>query len=710
MIHSSSCSIIEVKKVFLLTMQAIRLSRLKSILVIGIIISSISSCVKDIDEFKDASGTGSPATNMLELEVPSGFNFDIDREVPFTIQIKTNTDGPISNVVVDIMTDIPENNGTVLFRGSTDNNGRLSGRFKATKSMTNVIINTDHIGVTNNVIVNLSSNTINLILGGSNPQLLATKNPDYGKFAYNSTANRTAGVPSKVYMGTWDSQGVPDYLEASRDYIGADFLDRVNYSLPERQPVPTFHPSYLSTNTESNLEVTQTADIWMTFVHEGAGYQNTIGYYKYHKNNPPTSSNDLSAIQIVFPNLSYQNSGGGLVSGDKVHIGTCGPDTMIGFVLLANAYSSNQVGNGYGQYYSNDDLNPESSAAMRSHNVLLWDSIEQKMIIAFEDLNRDNGSDDDFNDALFYVTSNPVNSISTNRIMRTSNPQDSDGDGIDDADDEYPFDADLAYNNYYPSAGSFGYLAFEDLWPYRGDYDMNDLLIGYRINTISNANNEVKEIQSKVFVKAAGGSFQHGFGIQLPVPASFVESVNGPILSGNYINVNANGTEAGQTDAVVVVFDNSISVAPRPGGYYVNTEPGSPVVASDTIRLAIRFVSGISPATLGAPPYNPFLISNQRRGYEIHMANYEPTALADPSLFNTGQDRTNLALGRYYKSDRNLPWCINIPGDYNIVIEKAQIMDAYLKFAAWSQSGGALYSDWYTNKPGYRDPSKILIR
>lgn len=56
------------------------------------------------------------------------------------------------------------------------------------------------------------------------------------------------------------------------------------------------------------------------------------------------------------------------MSGDKVHLGTCGPDSMIGFVLLADAFSINsaQVGNGNGQYYSNDDLNPEASATLRS--------------------------------------------------------------------------------------------------------------------------------------------------------------------------------------------------------------------------------------------------------------------------------------------------------------------------------------------------------
>ncbi|MBK7888038.1 MAG: LruC domain-containing protein [Bacteroidetes bacterium] len=678
----------------------------------GLLILSFTSCVKEIDKYQAPDVSATQVTDMNELLVPSGFNFNLDREVTFEIRLKNNTDGPLSKVVVDIMTDLPENNGKVLYRGATNSAGIISGKFKALKTLNQFIINTDYIGITNNAVVTVNNNHIQLTLGGSNPQKVLFKDITTIGNGYSTSANRTSSIPNKMYLGTWNNQGVPNYMEPVRDIVSSALLSRINYSLPERQPVPISHPEYIAINTASNLEITQTADVWMTFVHEGAGYRNTIGYYKYHKNNPPASTSDITNIHIVFPNLSYQNSGGGLVSGDKVHLGTCGPDSMIGFVLLADAFSINsaQVGNGNGQYYSNDDLNPEASATLRSHNVLLWDAVEEKMIIAFEDLHRGAGSDDDFNDALFYVTTNPSAAISTNRVNPTSNPNDTDGDGVDDLYDEYPFDIDLAYNDYYPSANTFGYLAFEDLWPFRGDYDMNDLLIGYRMNSIRNANNEVIQIQSKIFVKAAGGSFQHGFGIELPIPPSFIESVNGPILTENIINVNGNGTEAGQTNAVVVVFDNSTALALRPAGYYINTEPGSPVVASDTIRLAIRFISGISPATLGTAPYNPFLISNKRRGYEIHMANYEPTDLADPALFNTGQDRTNQAMGRYYKSDRNLPWCINIPGEYGIVIEKAQIMDAYLKFADWSQSGGTLYNNWYSNEPGFRDPTKILIR
>jgi LruC domain-containing protein len=151
-------------------------------------------------------------------------------------------------------------------------------------------------------------------------------------------------------------------------------------------------------------------------------------------------------------------------------------------------------------------------------------------------------------------------------------------------------------------------------------------------------------------------------------------------------------------------------LAPRPQGYYVNTQIGSPIVVSDTIKITAWLTHPISSSAIGDAPFNPFMISNKRRGYEIHLPNMPPTNLADQSLFNTGNDKTNIALNRYYLSDKNIPWALNIPDEYPIVIEKAQIIEAYLKFQNWAQSGGVINADWYKDFPGYRNTSKLLFR
>ena len=678
---------------------------------LSIITLFFASCVKEIDEYQKTNTSNSNTNSINDLSIPSSMDYSLEKVYQINIQMLTNDNSPIKFAKVKILDEELMNSGKELYTGITDNNGIITCSIKVAKSLTQVYVCSNYIGIPNNIVINLNNNNISLVLGGANPQKNNFSTGTIKNFKSQYNYFKSTSIPNKVYLGTWSSNGVPSYLVPQKDIISSDLLNRINYSLPEFQSVPINHSNYLSSNANTNVLLTQQADVWMTFIHEGAGNKNTVGYYAYNKNYPPQSVSDINNIKIVFPNYSYLNSGGGLVCGDKVYLGSFGPDTIIGFVLLANAYniSTSSVDNGFNQFYSNSNLNPESNPNLKKHNIALWDLPTQKMIIGFEDLNR-NGGDNDFNDAIFSITSNPISAISTDQVLNTTSVIDSDGDGVNNNDDEYPNDPYIATNSFYPSSTTFGHIAFEDLWPYRGDYDMNDLIVGYKFNTIKNGANEVVAIQSYVYVKAAGGSYQNGFGFELPFNQNEVSMVIGQNLQEGYINLNSNATEAGQNKAVIIAFDNATNLAKRPNGFYINTEIGSPIVVSDTIKVTVWLKNPLPASAVGSAPFNPFMICNKTRGKEIHLANMPPTSLADVSIFNTGNDKTNIALGRYYLSDKNIPWALNIPNEYPIVIEKFEIIEAYTKFKYWCNSGGTIYSDWYEDKPGYRDISKLLFR
>ncbi|MEM6358691.1 MAG: DUF4114 domain-containing protein [Bacteroidota bacterium] len=212
------------------------------------------------------------------------------------------------------------------------------------------------------------------------------------------------------YLGTYDAQGVPDYLEGWDD-ISEQLLANVGASLPEGKPVPTFNPHLISAGYDNDIRLIDSADVWVTFVGEGAGYRNVLGFYTYDLDYPYTSSPPEDEITIIFPNVSAQGSGGGLVAGDKVKIGTFPANTGIGWVLIANGWKG-AVTNGNWVLFSNPDFNMESDPAERFHNVLLNDAENDLIVLGFEDIRRDYAScDQDFNDALFYVTANPITAI-----------------------------------------------------------------------------------------------------------------------------------------------------------------------------------------------------------------------------------------------------------------------------------------------------------
>ena len=232
------------------------------------------------------------------------------------------------------------------------------------------------------------------------------------------------------YISDYDSQGVP--LDMVNTPVSQSLQDNINASLPENYPVPEYNPEYIADGVETNVKLTELADVWVTFVGEGAGYKNVLGYYSYDAFNPPTSPPADEDITIIFPNVSAAGSGGGLLVGDKMHLGQFPANTEIGWVLIANGWNGNQVTYGNWVLYSNPYWNPEGSAELQKHNVNLYDDNEQVVVFGFEDIRRDYSScDQDFNDALFLVTSNPYNAIETNNF----NPISTDGGGQSSGND-----------------------------------------------------------------------------------------------------------------------------------------------------------------------------------------------------------------------------------------------------------------------------------
>ncbi len=264
-------------------------------------------------------------------------------------------------------------------------------------------------------------------------------------------------------------------------------------------------------------------------------------------------------------------------------------------------------------------------------------------------------------------------------------------------------------SNLYPALGP-GTLAFEDLWPGKGDYDFNDLVLDYQFEITTNTGNMVQHVKGTFVIKAFGASFENGFGFQLSSAINPTDvTVTGSRLTENIITLSGNGTEAGQTIPTIIVYDNAFAQMPHPGmGIGVNTEEDAPYVDPVTIVIDMEFTPNTySYNDLDIANFNPFIFVNKDRSVEVHLPDYPPTALADQALFGTYEDDSDPATGRYYKTVNNLPWAINIYESFDYPIEKQEIVWAYLKFATWATSGGTTFEDWYKDLTGYRNDALI---
>ncbi len=684
------------------------------LLILGFSGFFLSSCQQD-------NATGNSTNPLIpkatkDLVVSPGFKFSTVKNLPVSITALDNQNKPLSNVRFNILTNYRTSGGKEILTASTDANGSISLTYTFPDYLDSVVVATDFLGLPNETKVSAKLGQIVLRLGGNYP---VTKAAAAGPGFKGTSASNI-----KTPLGTWDGSGVPNYLEPINDVIDASFLKDVNSMLPEGVDMRKNHPEFLNNANQSNLVLIDDCDVWVTFVSEGAGFQNSLGYYYYNTDNPPKTVADLGNLNVIFPNCSFPGSGGNLHSGNKVKLkgpnanGSFPKNTTIGWVLWANGYSGNQVTPGNWTLYSDWKLNLEADDNLKKHFLFLYDRARYKFLLTVEDWRRDQSAcDQDFNDCMYYVTANPIQNVNTDNIPPvTYQGSDADGDGVPDNFDDYPNDATKAYNSYYPAKGTFGSVAFEDMWPFVGDYDLNDMVIDCNFNQISNASNQIVEIDGQLSLRAMGASFKNGFGFQLPFPASYVskctvtsKKTGLPIALTNLVNIDpVTGLEKGQDNAVVILSDNGFNLLPPVGsGIGANTTAGVPWVNPDTLNVVIKLKSPGPLSSIGAAPYNPFIFVDGDRGREVHLPDQAPTTLANRAYFGTQSDNSDPASGRYYRTKNNMPWGISFADHYDYPYEKKDIITAHLHFAEWAISGGTAYKDWYLNNTGYRNAALI---
>lgn len=683
-----------------ISLQNLKISKLLFIAITIIIVAV--GCKKDIEPVENNSTV---VTDMNQLNVDDGFNWSTTKNVMVSLQIRSTDTQALKGVRLFVYSSNPGegsknvNKASLVYTGFSDANGNLSVTINVSQLVNKLYVKPMYIGLEEMAEIPIVGGVASYTFGG---HVQKTS----GKSLYSIGKGQPVNDEKYTYqtLGTWTNAGNPNYLTNS-DVISSALLADINASLPEYDPLPSSHPQYLVNGNLANTVLNDSADIWVTFVHEGAGYNNVLGFYTYQKGNEPATPADITNLTIIFPNVSYSGSGGTLSSGAKVHIGSFPANTVIGYFIIANGYNSSTGGfyNGRNIFYSNTNLNPETDATKKQHMVMLNDEDRNLLILGFEDIKRtESGCDNDFNDAIFYVTANPITALETNNVPQIDTPVDDDNDGVSNRFDDYPQDPELAVNNYYPAEGEFGTLSFEDLWPTKGDYDFNDLVLDYQFNQVTNGDNNIVKVEVRLVVRAIGAGYHNGFGFQMDISPTNVASVTGCDLKYNYITVGTNGLETGHSKATIIPFDNAFNVLPSAGGTYVNTIESNPYVLPDTQLVTIVLTAPKTLAQVGSPPYNPFLIANKERGKEIHLPGYVPTTKANSSYFGTGDDNTNLVSGNYYKSENNLPWAMNLPSSFVYPLEKKSIIQGHLKFAQWAQSNGFSYMDWYQDKLGYR--------
>lgn len=264
---------------------------------------------------------------------------------------------------------------------------------------------------------------------------------DYGlSNVYYITNNENDDIQSSLWDSSkFTSNGKPKY-NLTRETVNEQILIDISTALPERGTVTETvfeqYPELLYTSTQGDIIVNDVdTELFFTFLEEGAGYRNLVGYFFYYTDsngdkkiivNDPNTNADSSLgyyyPTVVFPNASRLGSGGELVAGHTRKMRGNQSDATfkninVGFFLIPNGWTSsvgainrynyiihttNELNRRYDESYKNTD-----DYRNGIHTILFNYNDGERLVLCMEDIERP-GGDKDFNDAIYYITATPT--------------------------------------------------------------------------------------------------------------------------------------------------------------------------------------------------------------------------------------------------------------------------------------------------------------
>jgi len=237
-----------------------------------------------------------------------------------------------------------------------------------------------------------------------------------------------------------------------------------------------------------------------------------------------------------------------------------------------------------------------------------------------------------------------------------------------------PPDTPVSSTNYVPTASSFYFAGYEDLYPDVGDYDFNDLTVAYQVAEGLDQSGKITALKGTAYLITRGASYSSDWHIKFDLPPGTVgnlvckvqlkpESPAVPCSTSNPSETNGS--------ADITVFENTTSIFTDPGSPFVNTDPGRPFIQGPKATFTLDLAAPI-PASSLKPPFNAYL----------HVR-------------KTGQMIQLLEVNPSFKDKNGFPFGMLMPADWQPPSERVNLMEAYPGFLEFVTSQGTKSSNWY---------------
>ena len=231
-----------------------------------------------------------------------------------------------------------------------------------------------------------------------------------------------------------------------------------------------------------------------------------------------------------------------------------------------------------------------------------------------------------------------------------------------------------------------GVYAFEDLWPAKGDYDMNDAVVDFE-QVLTWKTPDVKTTESKIYKEA----------VKLTTYQNYVT-----LKSGLAVTIDNKETPTSVKMKTIKGADIKEASFEKDGNTYLLTNDITGTLGTQFV-IEFEYSGGITNNQRST--VKPFIYRNEDGGrWEVHIPFEAPTIKMITSYFGTEDDKSVPSENKFYVREGNYPFAFFLSGTTiepfkNTILlrdnEKKPIDELYPKFREWSTSKGSNNSDWY---------------
>lgn len=429
----------------------------------------------------------------------------------------------------------------------------------------------------------------------------------------------------------------------------------------------------------SDIHITKDAEIAVTFLGQNTCWNCSMGYYYYREGEKPAHLNDANII-MLFPNTQdgkwtnnpwEASKTAGIDRGTtvqlkyypKINSGSEKGETTVfpagykvGLVIATNAWSNRITGFDTNIKYraaTSEGLSIDDKGNIYNTPRTAVYRYGDFVIASFEDYI----TDQNFSDIVVALKSNPV-------------------DGIEVDPDVDPD------NNQTTTEILKGVYAFEDLWPSKGDYDMNDVVVRYNYGKTFDKDNKIyaESFIFKTFQNVAGNN--NGLAFRL-------------LYMGNPSSTQYFIRKPGEKE-----FTETNFTFEKDNNVFILTDNVKDDMGAE-YKVILNYDSPITTSSEA----QPFIFKNEADGqrWKVHIPKEKPTSKMNMSLFQTNDDASQPNKNIYYVRSGNYPFAFFLSGANEKDIEKllqsenerVPIDQLYKDYESWVTSNGKNNQDWY---------------